>query len=307
MPQRKVPDVRAFVAQRDPGQMERLTREREQLAESRILYSDDSGQPALKRSFAVYMDLLGTRERMASLDDRMLRQHLDRADNLTWYLHDDTVQYDTQRLLSFSDNLIMGTPVYEGGPGGEGLGNLLTSINNYQLAMTVEGFFIRGGVAVGPLYMDSRTVTGEALLEAVVLEEEVAVFPRILLSQNCVQLALSDTKAYAPGFSYMNPWTTQLMVDADGEVFVSYLSEVFDYDEDRAAQMRALSDHADSIRVKLNEFRNAGRIRSKYKWVADYHNYFCKTHYEGAPGLLITDQLASLEKLLPRQFRPFAL
>ena len=139
-------------------------------------------------------------------------------------------------------------------------------------------------MAVGPLYMDSRTVTGEALLEAVVLEKEVAVFPRILLSEQCVQLALSDTEAYAPGFSYFNPWTTQLMVDADREVFVSYLSEVFEYDDDRPAQMHAFSDHAEAQRAKLSEVPNAGRTRSKYKWVADYHNYFCQTHYEGGPG-----------------------
>jgi hypothetical protein len=255
----------------------------------------------------VYLDLLGTKERMPLLDDRMLRKQLDQADSLTWFLHDETVEYDSQRLMRFTDNLIVGTPVHEDAPGGQGLGVLLTNIDDYQLAMAMEGAFIRGGVTVGSLYMDANTVTGEALVEAVGLEEQVAVFPRVVLSEQCVSLAMADCEAYAPGFSYLNPWNTQLIVDADGEVFLSYLGEVFDYDDDQRAKRGALLSHADAIRAKLLSFTESGRVRSKYKWSADYHNYFCMTHFEELPDLLIADELTKRERIHTRQFRPFSI
>jgi len=95
--------------------------------------------------------------------------------------------------------VVVGTPVVTDryGERGYGLGMLLNSVGAYQMNMTARGEFIRGAVSRGPLYMDNRTVTGSALVDAVILEEGVASYPRVVLSQSCVEVVLA-TPQYIP-------------------------------------------------------------------------------------------------------------
>ena len=181
--------VAAAVARRDEG---------------RELYSDDKGQPVLRDSWAVYLDMLGTRAAIAELDDAALRRQIALLDRLTTDLHDPQYEDFFQRLVSFSDNIALSVPMSHHGGSLLGLGMLMLPVAAFQLEMTVQNRFLRGGVAGGRLYSDYTHVTGPALLAAVRLEEEVAVFPRILLDELAVAVALKDSEDYSQ--PYLSPW-----------------------------------------------------------------------------------------------------
>lgn len=146
----------------------------------------------MKESYVVYLDSLGTKDRMADLDDTKLPADLELLSH-RWFLQHEDGEADYQRFLSFTDNVVVGTPVVTDryGERGYGLGMLLNSVGAYQMNMTARGEFIRGAVSRGPLYMDDRTVTGSALVDAVILEEGVASYPRVVLSQSCVEVVLA--------------------------------------------------------------------------------------------------------------------
>ena len=101
-------------------------------------------------------------------------------------------------------------------------------------------------MACGSLYMDDQLVTGPALVEAVDLEANDAVFPRILLSDDCVRLARVDDADFAAD----SPWRNELLVDGDGRIFLNYLSSLLDWDDEGAVH-QGLCRHRDAISLQL--------------------------------------------------------
>lgn len=61
-----------------------------------------------------------------------------------------------------------------------------------QLGLAMLGFFIRGGVTIGPLHHDQHIVFGPALNTAYDLESKKAVYPRIIIDPAIVNLLPSD-------------------------------------------------------------------------------------------------------------------
>jgi len=148
---------------------------------SRALYSDDASEPTLLPSFVVYLDELGTSARLGGMTNDDLRADLRAYDDLRWFLDDDSTDWaaDIQRVLYFSDNLVVAAPVDVATDNCDfGLFYHIWAAGAYQLNMALRGRVLRGGITVGDAYADDTFVTGPALLEAVRLEEEVAVNPR---------------------------------------------------------------------------------------------------------------------------------
>ncbi len=298
----RVPRIRDLMVSDDPARIVALEQERRRLADSRRLFSDDSGNPTLRRSFGIYMDHLGTRQRMKSFTSNDLRDHLRLIDAFIWNLHDPSLQKEGQALNTFSDNFIIGIIFDEDEPGGHGLNPALASIAFYQLVMATERIPIRGGIALGDLYMDERTVIGPALVEAVELEEELAVYPRIILSKDCIEVVHNDLGYYRSDFRELSPWNNDLLVDADDRIFINYLSCILGIDNE-VAQLEALTEHSVAIRSELQK-NYPEKIKTKWEWLADYHNYFCNCFFSNDSALIIVDELISKEQRHPRKFRP---
>lgn len=280
----------------------------QRLQEARALYTDDEGRPILRHSFVVYLDALGTKRDVEALTDDRLREQIQLLDRFRWFLHDDDWESNLQRFMSFSDHVILGMPVNERHHGGQGLGGFLASIDGYQLNMAAHGRFLRGAVTAGSLYMDDRFVTGKGLVDAVVLEEQVATFPRVVLSDSCVELMLGDLDDCGhPFYQCRSPWNSQLLVDADGATFVNYLPAIDDLPDgpERLAMISTgLTAHKVAIEAKLTEFVEPGRIREKYRWAADYHNFVCGEFFSRVDGdFTITTALTATERRFPRLFR----
>lgn len=255
----------------------------------------------MRPSFAVYIDALGTKQVMKSFTDVELRAQLVLMDQLNWFLHAPEWEGELQRFLSFSDNVIVGVPLGRDDTGGYGLGFFLGSVAAYQLHMTLKGRFQRGGIGTGLLYIDDSFVTGPALVDAVTLEQDVAVHPRIVLSEACAAIAVLDGRHYAD--VSRSPWNSQLLVDGDGRVFVDYLGALTESLD--AKQVRAgVAEHRDQVEAALVKLNEPGRIREKYRWAAEYHNYVCD-RWALAAKYRVTG-LTSTEALYTRSFKTFA-
>lgn len=298
-----------------PTLRERRLQAAKRLAEARRLYTGSGGQQVLRRSFAVYLDGLGTKAAIATLDDKMLNYQITLLDRFRWLLHDEGWQEGYQRFLSFTDNVVVGVPVEEDTSGAEELSNLLDSVERYQVSLAGRGQFMRGGVAVGNLYIDDRLATGPALVDAAILEEEIAIYPRVVLSDACVELIVEDLATCVK--QQMPSWDDLLLVDADGVVFLNYLTSISqddlffyeeDEEEDSMDELEAgLMAHRYAVEEKLRKFAAPSRIREKYRWVADYHDYVCAEFLADSFDYLIDNALLTpLERQYPRQFRRFA-
>ena len=253
----------------------------EQLRAGRKLYADEQGQPTLKPSFITYLDELGTSARLPHMTDADLRADIEAYDRLRSFLHDDYHGSDSdfQRVLYFTDNVVIAHPIdFEIPLADHGLFLKIASAADYQLHIALTGRLLRGAICQGDAYADHSFVSGPALLQAVKMEEEDAVNPRIILDDNSIALALWEMHNW--GHPHSNSeYKTALLVDQDGQVFVNYLNAA---DQDEldvpGSTERRLIKHKAVVELGLSNYSNT-RVGTKYRWLAAYHNYVCEDIY----------------------------
>jgi hypothetical protein len=159
---------------------------------------------------------------------------------------------------------------------------MLEDLAYVQLGLIQEGFFVRGGVAVGPLFMSDDIVFGPGLLDAHDAEIQ-AGDPRILVHASAVDLLRMHSEYY--GSVDASPQNRIVRVDEDGQVFLNYLDACW-HDHTEPPDYAALARHRDTVTERLERFASNTKIRAKYEWAARYHNYFCSETY-GAEGYAV--------------------
>lgn len=279
-------------------------REQQRLSEGRELYSDDTGKPHLCLSVAAYLDALGTKDAVRTMTNEVLQRQIGLLDALNSTLHDPSWESRYQRMLTFSDSIAVAVPIVGPEIGSE-FGILCDSISTYQFQLALSGRFLRGGISIGDVYADYAHITGPALVEAVLLEEETAVVPRVLLSTEAFAYALYIGDLSYGSKAYQSEWNGTYMVDADGRAFVNYLdTALMAEQEDEGLAADYLQQHKDVVVDLLTTYSKPSRIREKYVWVAQYHNAFCAQHLQSDSLQITHPDLTLLEDMFPRPFRP---
>ena len=173
---------------------------------------------------------------------------------------------------AFTDNIVIGHPVVFSDAEGE-LGSVLLALREYQIEIVIAGFFVRGGVGIGELYMDDEIVFGDALLEAHEAEQSIARDPRTVMAKSAQSYITQQFRFY--GDPTEAPQNQVLLRNVDDQLFVNYLGAAFDEDPQRPMFGR-IERHRLTVERKLEEFRSQPPIWSKYAWVAGYHNFICQ-------------------------------
>lgn len=179
------------------------------------------------------------------------------------------------RVVTFTDNVVLGWPIADD-PASE-LALTLREPAAYQYTLTRFGFFVRGGVTVGDLYMHTEFVFGPALIAAYDQERRVALQPRVVLSDEAVAVARAALRRRRPPAQLRR----MLAVSGDERVFVNYLEAA--RGDGRAELLR----HKRRVEEELQLRARSPRIWEKYRWLADYHNHFCRSNFPRQPDLLI--------------------
>jgi hypothetical protein len=164
---------------------------------------------------------------------------------------------------------VIGFPVLSGADQ-EALAQVLDSVASIQRGFTLKlGLFVRGGVAMGPIYIDDTIVYGTGLLDAYD-KEKVANFPRILLHASAAEQAVASSRRT----TFRSPLGGLAIRDEYGELFVNYLDETWAA-EDESPTYCWLERHCELVSKNLERFKGNAHVLEKYAWVARYHNYIC--------------------------------
>lgn len=179
----------------------------------------------------------------------------------------------------FTDNVVLGYPISGVNFGEPELVDILQIFSEYQLCLAAEGFLVRGGIAFGDLYMDDDIVFGEALIEAVKLDRGGGS-PRICLAPSALDLAKEHLKEWPEIKS--TPYYSELLLDADGEVFLNYLGHsLFAFPD--AFFPDLIENHRETVIKGLESYCDIPSVKTKYEWAARYHNFFCTETVERYP------------------------
>lgn len=228
--------------------------------------------------FIAYVDILGFKEivKKAKGNDeyqKSISKVLNYIANIrTDNYHGEWAKYGiTNDVAVFSDSIIVSYPC-DRSSHGDGLYNLLMDLVHLCIVLIRNGIFVRGGITVGDVIHDQNICWGPALIDAYELEEENAVFPRIIIDKKAIARGKELYAKYNPSpYEKDGDDLNQLiLLDEDGAYYLDYLSQwdEFDYVDD-------YNNWLDHIRVDVEEnWKNAvcPRIKMKYVWYAHYYN-----------------------------------
>ncbi len=244
-------------------------------------YRNEKGEPHLRLSIAAFVDILGYtsytetafKEGRGHEELIRLRKTLDAT--LQELRYDEPVASSPVKHFcearSFSDNLVLGYPIHRTSEPATELLSVLSSMGLFQMEMVRAGYFVRGAISVGDLYVDSEVIFGPALLEAYNTERKRSRVPRIVLCESGIRaLHRIVTERLMP-----NP-VPALLVDSDSLSFIDYLYQtvLIAFPDDRPFT-ELLVEHKNAIEQKLDELARDPATRGKFEWVAHYHNFFC--------------------------------
>jgi hypothetical protein len=262
-------------------------------------YKTKSGKPWLRNSWVVYLDILGFSAQVKSATEagtpnELLLELTTALEEAKVDLVVDPDDYARYGILEapyavkmFTDNVVLGFPIRDDGEGE--FGRMIYIVGLWQYSLLKHGFFVRGGMTVGPIYMDDDVAFGKGLLDAYEAESTLARDPRVVLAPSAMDLVHHHLAYYANVSE--SPQNFTLLVDSDSQMFVNYLYLPIDGEDGLPEEFASdIEQHRDLITSRLKEFSGNPTIWSKYAWAGSYHNHFCD-HYPGLAHLKIDSAL----------------
>lgn len=212
-----------------------------------------------------FIDFLGVKEMIANDDDgkllivfraackaalRMCKQILNDEDEVT--------------IKMFSDNLVLCKRINKSDSKTAdvqgAMRRVLVAASLFQyFVLDTIGVLVRGGVTVGELYIDNMMVWGQALVDAYRIENEIALYPRIVIDPKLIASEHgSSVLAY-----------DSIEKDDDGLYYLNYINMVW--------KVRKINSHEETLKkfIKSNEEElqkhgNASDVIRKRIWQEKY-------------------------------------
>lgn len=240
-----------------------------------------------------FVDILGFREIVAKRPDHDISAMLSLLRKTTEI--SETVQEKPEvDYYAFSDSIVRVRRISESVV--ETIGVEANDIGLAQLDLAHRGVLIRGGMTVGEVCSDGRTIFGPAMIRAYDIESKNAISPRILIDPDVVKSAgvakLLSSKRIA---GLMGNVLSDPLKDG---VIIDYLSIALDELDEDADVLEALLQHKKIIESGLVAAVENDRIRAKYEWLLRYHNRFVMQTFSliDARSLLVEEGLTRAER-----------
>lgn len=235
--------------------------------------------------YICYFDILGYKDLIKNLGENEFLQIVDKVVQETNKIINRRIKFPDEILQLeyriFSDNILMCYHIpseasidkddyYYYFPGKKVNYSLLylgilmeQTISLQRIFIEKYSILIRGVITTGTLYFSEDYVYGQGLIDAYQLENNIAKFPRIILSNKILDI-LFTYDAEVLRFNRI-PKINKVVDDI---YFLDYLHEMNDY---------FLELHSILIKNGLAKYSNQNRVLEKYEWCKIYHNQVCYT------------------------------
>lgn len=128
----------------------------------------------------------------------------------------------------------------------------------------------RGAISDGDYFRscdkdtDTTIIFGPSLVDAILLQEEVAIYPRIVIRD--ALLSSEKTKLSGDNYAIINTFTRK---SEDGYWFIDYLKFRMMFSK----RSNAIKEYIESQLIE----QQVDRVRQKYQWLEEYYNDTSKT------------------------------
>lgn len=227
--------------------------------------------------YLAYLDILGTKDIIAKdKDDKYLNELneiYERAINTKLTINDWNHLHINAKI--FSDNILLFVKA-DNKNDEKTLGPLISLASIIQCEALTKGYLLRGSITYGNFFENERFVHGQALINAVNLEEKNAIYPRIIIDNNCLDcfkfITTIDGNCLNCNIKEQSSETCIkycgkkiIKQDNDGFYFVnSYLSHIGG----------GFSNFKKQLLQILKKYKNNIKVKQKIMWSINYHNKF---------------------------------
>ena len=149
--------------------------------------------PSEKDYLIAYVDILGTKERLNQTNESEIFKNIYHPFLFAGKVAPIFEHYklDGISIKVFSDNILFACPIEHRNDKDEVLASytkLGWLLKDFLSLLAKNGILFRGAITLDKLYINELMVWGKGLLTVVDLEENVAVYPRILLSDSLLKV-----------------------------------------------------------------------------------------------------------------------
>jgi hypothetical protein len=219
--------------------------------------------------YCAFVDILGFRELIANISRGIVApstvKDALKIVHVPYRNHDAHERVDL-KFQSISDAVCISTACSMGG-----IAELFTSLRQLNLQLLEQGMFARGAVVRGQLYHDDEMVFGDALVQAYLLERDVARFPRIVVSGRVADEIFEAAKKLPLNFGDM------VRQSDDGPHFV----HLFKYlviglnvlaPDKELQRVNMCNRIAEQVQARFDASRDNPSHFEKVRWFAQYWN-----------------------------------
>lgn len=191
---------------------------------------------------------------------------------------DKALELDLVDVKSFSDNVLISLK-YEVGK--NFIAPLFEFVCGYQKVLLQHGYFVRGGMSLGGLYVDEYAIYGQALIDAYDIESDKAIYPIVMLSQDVLEFAKRNKHLGLVSQVFNHRNFLSYVFEFREQFFVNYLRSAFISDEvgvgvfPKKLDVDFIEHHRNIVVLNMKKHSANERIFSKYLFLAAYHNEFC--------------------------------
>ena len=228
----------------------------------------------MKKFLVAYLDVLGGKAIIRKSPEEFFANCVELFQKFPQKIDTALENFENYNILrkTFSDNICIVMPIQEGKDSFASYCNFFDYVGGLQkYALVRFGWSLRGGISLGDIHLSDDIVSGTPLIEAVEIEENISIYPRIVLGQS-IQKEI--------GIHRLNKLCEFccLQSDHDGNFFIDYIGRtVFIIKNEKdLCRKKALSDVltriAAWISYRIEENNSNMRILAKWLWLLSYFN-----------------------------------
>ena len=229
-----------------------------------------------------HLDILGAREKMRSQETRdLFLQQI----NEVYTIVNSQLSAVTKRMRElmfcriFSDNILVAKEFNIATPPQNQFYERIIHIAHFctmfQFLALTKGLFVRGAIAYGDFIGNENFVFGEALVNAYEAENNIAIYPRVIIDKSVFDNSHSKMWQFFRKREILNEL---FHYDFDGQWYISPFAAM-----PPSFQLKNKYSYLEKVKENLfREIQNATyeKHRQKYFWLVNKFNDYCQNNPE---------------------------
>lgn len=239
---------------------------------------DNNNELKTENYYLAYLDILGTKDIVVQdKDDKYLNELntiYERAINTKATINNWHDLHINAKI--FSDNILLFVQA-NGQNNKEKLMSLITLTSMIQCEALRKGRLLRGGITFGKFFANTRFVHGQALIDAVNLEEKNAIYPRIIIDSNCLNcFEIITTKDGNCDTCKNNEKNVDVCIQYCNRKIIKQDIDNLYYVNYYYSQFGGYKEFRKQLLKNLKKYKNKLKEKQKIMWAISYHNDFCR-------------------------------